>query len=79
MAPTRLADVRATTLEDAKAAFATLALAKLRCEKRNASAEVRISKIKEVLALDNGDDAAQIAEAEETLSAFILANRDMFK
>ena len=76
---TRLADIRTETLDDAKATFRDLAQATLRMERRAAGAEVRIAAIKDKLALDNHADAEVRAVAEASLSAFILAHRDMFK
>lgn len=76
---TRLADTRALTLDDAKSAFADLAQATLRREKRAAAIEVRIAALKARLADDNAPDDAAIAAAEARLTAYILANPGQFR
>ena len=75
---TKLADLRTMTMDGAKAVFARLAQATLRMERRAAAAEVRIAAVKAKLAEDNAGDAAEVAEAEGTLAAFILGNKGMF-
>jgi len=79
MATTRLADTRTMTLDDAKAAFADLAQAQLRVERRAAAAEVKIATIKARLVDDNAVDGAIVKVAAERLTAFILANRPLFE
>jgi len=76
---TRLADTRTLTLDDARAAFADLAQARLRMERRAAAAECRIATIKAGLAAGNAEDDAALQAAEARLTAFILAHPEQFR
>jgi len=77
--PTRLADTRTMTLDDAREAFARLAQATLRIERRAAMAEVRIANVKRDLDTANAEDAAALRQAEAALTEYILAHQDEFK
>jgi len=75
----RLADTRTMTMADAEQAFAELAQATLRMERRNAMAEVKIASIKAALAESNAADAAEVAAAEGIVQQYVLTHPDEFK
>ena len=77
--PKRIADTRSMTMADAESAFADLAQAALRIERRNAMAEVRIAKIKAALGEENALDAALVGEAENVLTQYVLSHPDQFQ
>jgi phage host-nuclease inhibitor protein Gam len=79
MAPTKLADTRTMTLDDARATFADLARAEIELAKLDAATEARIAQVK----ANHEERAAVFRLARDAhayrLTQFILANPEQFR
>lgn len=74
----RLTDARDTSLDQADTMLRELFDARLAILRREAAAEAQISEIRERLRLDTAQHRLLVELREAQLSAFILANRDLF-
>lgn len=79
MPPVKLADTRLMTLDGAKQCLEQIAHAECRLASKAARYEKAIAAAKSRFEAETAGDRALIAEREQQLTAFILANRELFK
>lgn len=78
MPPTKLADTREMTLDDAKAIFSDIARHDLEIEKRNAALEVRIAKLKAEHEAGLATTVMARDALAHRLTTYIMSHQDLF-